>query len=76
MSSHGKCPVVHGAITDNGAANSNQAWWPKSLNLDILHQQDTKTNPMGASYNYGDELKKLRHRRQCHRTEEVGGHPR
>jgi catalase-peroxidase len=35
------------------------AWWPKSLNLDILHQQDTKTNPMGPSFNYRDELKKL-----------------
>jgi catalase-peroxidase len=35
------------------------AWWPKSLNLDILHQQDTKTNPLGSSFNYLDELKKL-----------------
>jgi catalase-peroxidase len=35
------------------------AWWPKSLNLDILHQQDTKTNPMGPSFNYRKELKKL-----------------
>jgi catalase-peroxidase len=35
------------------------AWWPKSLNLDILHQHDTKTNPMGPSFNYRDELKKL-----------------
>jgi catalase-peroxidase len=34
-------------------------WWPKSLNLDILHQHDTKTNPMGVSFNYRDELKKL-----------------
>ena len=59
MSSHGKCPVMHGAITENGQANSNVAWWPKSLNLDILHQHDSKTNPMGASFNYRDELKKL-----------------
>jgi catalase-peroxidase len=35
------------------------AWWPKSLNLDILHQQDTKTNPMGSSFSYREELKKL-----------------
>jgi catalase-peroxidase len=35
------------------------AWWPKSLNLDILHQQDVKTNPMGPSFNYRNELKKL-----------------
>lgn len=59
MSSHGKCPVMHGAITENGQANSNTAWWPKSLNLDILHQHDIKTNPMGASFCYREELKKL-----------------
>src|SRR5574343_1831346 len=59
MSTQGKCPVMHGAITENGQANSNVAWWPKSLNLDILHQHDSKTNPMGASFNYRDELKKL-----------------
>lgn len=57
--SSGKCPVMHGAITESGNANSNVAWWPKSLNLDILHQHDTKTNPMGAAFNYRDELKKL-----------------
>ena len=59
MSSQGKCPVMHGAITEAGQANSNVAWWPKSLNLDILHQHDAKTNPMGASFNYRDELKTL-----------------
>ena len=35
------------------------AWWPKSLNLDILHQHDTKTNPLGPSFSYRKELKKL-----------------
>lgn len=59
MSSQGKCPIMHGAITESGAANSNVAWWPKSLNLDILHQHDTKTNPMGPAFNYREELKKL-----------------
>jgi catalase-peroxidase len=34
-------------------------WWPKSLNLDILHQHDTKTNPLGEDYDYREELKKL-----------------
>ncbi len=57
--SSGKCPVMHGTITESGNANSNVAWWPKSLNLDILHQHDTKTNPMGSSFNYRDELKTL-----------------
>lgn len=59
MTSQGQCPVMHGAITESGAANSNVAWWPKSLNLDILHQQDTKTNPMGASFDYRESLKAL-----------------
>ena len=57
MTSKGMCPVAHGANTESG--NTPMAWWPKSLNLDILHQQDTKTNPQGPSFNYRDELKKL-----------------
>ena len=57
MTSTGMCPVAHGANTES--SNTPMAWWPKSLNLDILHQQDTKTNPMGPSFNYRDELKKL-----------------
>ena len=57
MTSKGMCPVAHGANTESG--NTPMAWWPKSLNLDILHQHDTKTNPMGPSFNYRDELKKL-----------------
>ncbi len=57
MSNPGQCPVMHGGNTASG--NSNMAWWPNALNLDILHQHDTKTNPMGASYNYREEVKKL-----------------
>jgi catalase-peroxidase len=53
----GKCPVVHGAQSTTG--ESNMHWWPKSLNLDILHQHDTKTNPLGQDFNYRDELEKL-----------------
>ena len=53
----GKCPVAHGAITT--VERSNLDWWPKTLNLDILHQHDTKTNPLGKDFNYNDELKKL-----------------
>lgn len=55
--SGGKCPVMHGGVTS--ANMTNMAWWPKALNLDILHQHDSKTNPMGASFNYREELKKL-----------------
>ena len=57
MSDSAKCPVVHGALTKVGT--TNMKWWPNALNLDILHQQDTKTNPLGQSFNYHEELKKL-----------------
>ncbi|WP_217520371.1 catalase/peroxidase HPI [Vibrio metschnikovii] len=56
-SSGGKCPVMHGAVTSNEMTNMD--WWPKALNLDILHQHDAKTNPMGTDFNYREELKKL-----------------
>lgn len=55
--SAGKCPVMHGSLTS--AEKTNMDWWPKSLNLDILHQHDTKTNPLGPNFNYREELKKL-----------------
>jgi catalase-peroxidase len=55
--SEGKCPVMHGGITTAG--NSNTEWWPNGLNLDILHQHDTKTDPMGKDFDYREELKKL-----------------
>jgi catalase-peroxidase len=53
----GKCPVMHGGNTAMG--NSNMEWWPNALNLDILHQHDAKSNPLGKDFNYRDELKKL-----------------
>jgi len=55
--STGKCPVMHGGNT--AAGNSNMEWWPKALNFDILHQHDSKTNPLGADFNYREEVKKL-----------------
>ena len=57
MNNETKCPVMHGGMTN--ASMSNAAWWPKSLNLDILHQHDTKTNPMGPDFDYREELKTL-----------------
>jgi catalase-peroxidase len=57
MTDSGKCPVAHGAMTT--VADSNVKWWPNSLNLDILHQHDSKTNPLGADFDYATELKKL-----------------
>ena len=53
----GKCPVMHGANTETH--NNVMDWWPKALNLDILHQQDTKTNPLGNEFNYAEAFKKL-----------------
>ncbi|HMZ30621.1 MAG TPA: catalase/peroxidase HPI [Thauera aminoaromatica] len=53
----GKCPVMHGGNT--AAKDSVMAWWPKALNLDILHQHDRKTNPLGEDFDYREELKKL-----------------
>ena len=52
----GTCPVMHGGMTQS--EQSAVAWWPKSLNLDILHQHDTKTNPL-PDFNYKKEVKKL-----------------
>ena len=53
----GKCPVMHGGMTSTG--KSVMDWWPNALNLDILHQHDTKTNPMGPDFDYQTEVKKL-----------------
>ena len=56
-STSGKCPVMHGGNTSVGS--SSMDWWPQALNLDILHQHDTKTNPLGEEFNYAEEFKKL-----------------
>lgn len=56
-STKGKCPVMHGANTDT--KSSVMSWWPNALNLDILHQHDTKTNPLGEDFNYRDAFGKL-----------------
>ncbi|WP_293207821.1 catalase/peroxidase HPI, partial [Parvibaculum sp.] len=56
-STSGKCPVMHGSMTT--AERSVTEWWPNALNLDILHQHDTKPNPMGKDFDYRKELKKL-----------------
>ncbi|MDK2778437.1 MAG: catalase/peroxidase HPI [Pseudomonadota bacterium] len=56
-SSAGQCPVMHGGNTSTGS--SVMEWWPNALNLDILHQHDSKTNPLGEEFNYAEEFKKL-----------------
>nr|WP_319552664.1 catalase/peroxidase HPI [uncultured Vibrio sp.] len=55
--SAGKCPVMHGGMTSTGS--SVMEWWPNALNLDILHQHDKKTNPLGEDFNYREALKTL-----------------
>ena len=53
----GQCPVMHGA--NSTTTKDVMDWWPNALNLDILHQHDTKTNPLGAEFSYRDALKDL-----------------
>lgn len=53
----GKCPFHHGANTTG--KESVTGWWPLALNLDILHQHDSKTKPTDADFNYKEEFKKL-----------------
>ena len=53
----GQCPVMHGGNTR--AAQTNTAWWPQALNLDILHQHDSKTQPMDAGFNYRHAVQQL-----------------
>ena len=55
-----KCPVMHGAMTSNSSTGqSNKDWWPDALNLNILHQHDRKSNPLGDDFNYREEFQKL-----------------
>lgn len=53
----GKCPVMHGGNTSAGETSMN--WWPDGLNLNVLHQHDTKINPLGENFDYAEEFKKL-----------------
>ena len=59
-STEAKCPVMHGAMTSNSSTGqSNKDWWPDALNLNILHQHDRKSNPLGEDFNYREEFQKL-----------------
>jgi len=50
--SAGKCPVMH-------TARTNRDWWPDQLNVQVLHQNSTRSNPMGAAFDYAKEFKSL-----------------
>ncbi|MCB0747569.1 MAG: catalase/peroxidase HPI [Ignavibacteriae bacterium] len=55
-----KCPVMHGTHKQvAGGGTSNKDWWPNKLNLSILRQHSSKSNPMGKKFNYAEEFKKL-----------------
>ena len=55
-----KCPVMHGALTNNSSGGtSNKDWWPNQLNLSILHQHDKKSDPMDEGFDYAEEFQKL-----------------
>ncbi len=56
VKNEGKCPVMHGGLTSMGG--NVMEWWPNALNLDILHQHDTKTNPL-KGFNYREQVKSL-----------------
>ncbi|MDX5476353.1 MAG: catalase/peroxidase HPI [Bacillaceae bacterium] len=58
--SAGKCPFSHGAATSvKTSGTTNREWWPNQLNLNILHQHDKKSNPMGEEFSYAEEFQKL-----------------
>lgn len=57
--SGGKCPFSGAQVKQGTDVPNNGFWWPNALNLDILHQHDSKTNPLGADFNYAEEFKKL-----------------
>jgi len=60
MSENSKCPVTgKSAKPTSGSGTSNKDWWPDQLNLKILHQHSTKSNPMDEEFNYAEEFKKL-----------------
>ena len=55
-----KCPVMHGSATQNsGISTTNRDWWPNQLNVNILHQNDKRSNPMDLEFSYREEFKKL-----------------
>jgi len=56
----GKCPVMHGGNTKIGGNGSmNKDWWPNQLNLGILHQHSSKSNPLGEDFDYAEAFKKV-----------------
>ncbi len=59
MSEKGKCPFTGGMTKNSGGGTSNSDWWPNQLNLKMLHQHSTLSNPMGETFDYSTELESL-----------------
>ena len=59
MGDEGGCPVMHGAHSTSNTGTKNTDWWPNQLNLGILHQHDTKSNPMGSNFVYKDAFNSI-----------------
>ena len=59
MGDEGGCPVMHGAHSTSNTGMKNVDWWPNQLNLGILHQHDTKSNPMGSNFVYKDAFNSI-----------------
>ena len=60
MSTEAKCPFSSGAPKHAVAgATTNATWWPNQLNVKILHQHSSLSNPMGPAFNYAEEFKSL-----------------
>ena len=60
MSNESKCPFTGGMLQHTKAgAKGNADWWPNQLNLSILHQQSSLSNPMGEKFDYAKEFKSL-----------------
>ena len=58
--SQGKCPFSSGTLKQSaGKGTANRDWWPNMLNLNILRQNSSLSNPMGEDFNYAEEFKKL-----------------
>ena len=59
MSAESQCPFHHSAAAATGGGTSNQDWWPNRLKVELLHQHSSKSNPMGADFDYAKEFQTL-----------------
>ena len=58
-SNESKCPFPHGQMQQKGSGTSNNDWWPNRLNLGLLRQHSSLTNPLDGGFNYAEAIRKL-----------------